>query len=81
MDWSNCARDFATCQQPPEIARSTATGYGEDLISTAFGLDDGIVETVAHFRGAKAFDPGSILHPRHWRPGHEGDFRAGWLHP
>ena len=34
-----------------------ATGYGEDLIRTAFGLDEGIVETVAHFRGAKAFDP------------------------
>ena len=42
---------------PPHIARSVATGYGEDLIRTAFGLDEGIVETVAHFRGAKAFDP------------------------
>jgi predicted CoA-substrate-specific enzyme activase len=45
------------CEQPPHIARSAATGYGEDLIRAAFGLDDGIVETVAHFRGAKAFDP------------------------
>ena len=48
---------FAACEQPPHIARSVATGYGEDLVRTAFGLDEGIVETVAHFRGAKAFDP------------------------
>ena len=48
---------FAACEQPPQIARSVATGYGEDLVRTAFGLDEGIVETVAHFRGAKAFDP------------------------
>ena len=48
---------LATCDQPPYIAHSAATGYGEDLIRTAFGLDEGIVETVAHFRGAKAFDP------------------------
>ena len=39
------------------IARSVATGYGEDLIRAAFGLDDGLVETLAHFRAAKAFDP------------------------
>ena len=32
------------------------TGYGEDLIRAAFGLDDGMVETLAHFRAAKAFD-------------------------
>jgi predicted CoA-substrate-specific enzyme activase len=49
--------EFEACTQPPRIARSAATGYGEDLIRTAFGLDEGIVETVAHFRGAKAFDP------------------------
>ncbi|HET9494218.1 MAG TPA: BadF/BadG/BcrA/BcrD ATPase family protein, partial [Chloroflexia bacterium] len=49
--------EFAACGQPPRIERSAATGYGEDLIRTAFGLDEGIVETVAHFRGAKAFDP------------------------
>jgi predicted nucleotide-binding protein (sugar kinase/HSP70/actin superfamily) len=33
------------------------TGYGEDLIRAAFGMDEGIVETLAHFRAAKAFDP------------------------
>ena len=32
------------------------TGYGEDLIHAAYGMDDGMVETLAHFRAAKAFD-------------------------
>ncbi|MBU1662477.1 MAG: CoA activase, partial [Chloroflexi bacterium] len=41
----------------PRIVRSIVTGYGEDLIRAAFGMDDGIVETLAHFRAAKAFDP------------------------
>jgi predicted CoA-substrate-specific enzyme activase len=40
----------------PRIARSVVTGYGEDLIRAAFGLDEGMVETLAHFRAAKAFD-------------------------
>ncbi len=41
----------------PHIIRSAATGYGEDLIKAAFGLDDGVVETLAHYRAARAFDP------------------------
>lgn len=36
---------------------SCSTGYGEDLIKAAFGLDAGIVETIAHFRAARHFDP------------------------
>jgi len=40
----------------PRIAKSVITGYGEDLIQAAFGFDDGMVETLAHFRAAKAFD-------------------------
>lgn len=40
-----------------EIARSAVTGYGEDLIQFAFGIDEGHVETIAHFRGARFFDP------------------------
>ncbi|MCJ7434073.1 MAG: acyl-CoA dehydratase activase, partial [Anaerolineales bacterium] len=40
----------------PRITRSMVTGYGEDLIRAAFGLDDGMVETLAHFRAARAFD-------------------------
>jgi predicted CoA-substrate-specific enzyme activase len=41
----------------PDIARSVVTGYGEDLIRAAFGFDEGMVETLAHFRAARAFDP------------------------
>ncbi len=41
----------------PRIARSVVTGYGEDLIRAAFGMDEGLVETLAHFRAAQAFDP------------------------
>lgn len=40
-----------------KIAASAATGYGEDLAKTAFGLDFGIVETVAHYTAAKVFSP------------------------
>lgn len=40
-----------------KIARSSVTGYGEDLIQFAFSLDEGHVETIAHFRGARFFDP------------------------
>ncbi len=39
------------------IVRSCATGYGENLLRTAFGLDFGIVETMAHFSAAKQLDP------------------------
>jgi predicted CoA-substrate-specific enzyme activase len=40
----------------PRIAKSVVTGYGEDLIRAAYGFDEGMVETLAHFRAAKAFD-------------------------
>ena len=36
---------------------SAATGYGEDLIKSALGLDFGIVETMAHLAGAQFVDP------------------------
>lgn len=36
---------------------SAATGYGEDLIKSALGLDYGIVETMAHLSGAQYIDP------------------------
>ncbi len=40
------------------IAGSAVTGYGEDLIKSAFQVDAGLVETVAHFRAASHFSPG-----------------------
>ena len=39
-----------------DIAASCSTGYGEDLIRAAFGLDAGIVETMAHYRAARSMD-------------------------
>lgn len=40
-----------------EIAACAVTGYGEDIVKNAFGVDYGIVETVAHFTAAKKFMP------------------------
>ncbi len=40
-----------------EIVGSCSTGYGEELIKTAFGLDSGIVETMAHKRAATSLMP------------------------
>ena len=37
------------------IASSASTGYGEDLLRSAFSLDYSLVETEAHFIGAKHF--------------------------
>ncbi len=39
------------------IVRSCSTGYGEELMKAAFLLDDGEVETVAHYYAASFFDP------------------------
>lgn len=40
-----------------KIKSSAVTGYGEALIKNAFGIDFGLVETVAHYRAAKFFNP------------------------
>ena len=40
----------------PIIKTSTVTGYGEDLIKSAFNINYGIVETIAHYKAAKVFD-------------------------
>ena len=39
------------------IARSCSTGYGEALLKSALMLDEGEVETVAHYTAAAFFDP------------------------
>jgi predicted CoA-substrate-specific enzyme activase len=39
-----------------KIARTAITGYGEDLLKAALHIDIGIVETIAHFEGAKYFN-------------------------
>ncbi|MBQ8141259.1 MAG: 2-hydroxyacyl-CoA dehydratase [Clostridia bacterium] len=40
-----------------KICGSAVTGYGEELIKHAFGVDMGIVETIAHYTAAKYFMP------------------------
>ncbi|HPF29775.1 MAG TPA: acyl-CoA dehydratase activase, partial [Lachnospiraceae bacterium] len=40
-----------------KIVRACSTGYGEALMKAAFLLDDGQVETVAHYYAAAFFDP------------------------
>ena len=40
-----------------KIKASAVTGYGEELACHAFGIDFGIVETMAHFYSAKHFNP------------------------
>ncbi|MBN1390561.1 MAG: 2-hydroxyacyl-CoA dehydratase [Candidatus Thermoplasmatota archaeon] len=37
------------------IVSTAVTGYGEDLIKAAYGMDIGMVETLAHFRAAREF--------------------------
>lgn len=39
------------------ILAGAVTGYGEDLIQHAFGIDYGIVETMAHFYAAQYLEP------------------------
>lgn len=39
------------------IAGSCATGYGEELMKHAFHLDEGAVETMAHYEAARHFNP------------------------
>ena len=40
-----------------DIRSSASTGYGEEIIKNAFGLDMGVVETIAHYTAAKHFCP------------------------
>ncbi len=40
-----------------QIVRACSTGYGEALMKAAFLLDDGEVETVAHYYAAAFFNP------------------------
>ena len=48
---------YSLLPEDVEIVRSCSTGYGEALMKAAFLLDDGEVETVAHYYAAAFFDP------------------------
>lgn len=47
----------ALCGDGITIRSSVVTGYGEELIQSAFQVDAGIVETMAHFKAARHFNP------------------------
>jgi len=48
---------YARCKDRVTIRGSAVTGYGEELIKAAFGVDRGVVETIAHYTAAKYFCP------------------------
>ena len=48
---------YSLCGDRISIKGSAVTGYGEELITHAFGVDSGIVETMAHFTAARHFNP------------------------
>ncbi|MDO4178299.1 MAG: acyl-CoA dehydratase activase [Phascolarctobacterium sp.] len=49
--------DFYKNYPECKLIASAVTGYGEDLIKHGFGVDYGIVETMAHFFAAKYLQP------------------------
>lgn len=48
---------YAMTGEGVTIAGSTVTGYGEELVKSAFSVDDGLVETMAHLTAARHFMP------------------------
>ena len=50
-------QDFYAKHPNCKILGTAVTGYGEELIRHGFGVDYGIVETVAHFIAAKSLEP------------------------
>ena len=48
---------YSLLPEGARIVRSCSTGYGEALLKAAFLLDDGEVETVAHYYAAAFFNP------------------------
>ena len=48
---------YRLCAGRITIRGSAVTGYGEELIQAAFGVDRGVVETIAHYTAARHFCP------------------------
>lgn len=46
---------YELCGDRIKIRSSAVTGYGEELIKSAFGVDCGVVETMAHYLAARHF--------------------------
>ena len=51
-------RQFYAEYPDATVAGAGSTGYGEDLVKTAFRLDCGVVETMAHLIAARKLQPG-----------------------
>ena len=49
---------YAQLPKDAYIARSYVTGYGESLLKAALHVDEGIIETMAHYKAAEHFLPG-----------------------
>ncbi|MDD3409634.1 MAG: acyl-CoA dehydratase activase [Eubacteriales bacterium] len=47
----------ALCGGRVTLCGASVTGYGEELIRHAFHMDEGVVETIAHYTAARAFQP------------------------
>jgi predicted CoA-substrate-specific enzyme activase len=48
---------YPLCGDRISLKGAAVTGYGEDLIKSAFNCDLGLVETVAHYNAARHFNP------------------------
>ncbi len=59
IETAKCAMKelFEGLPHEAKIVRSCSTGYGETLLKSAFCLDEGEVETIAHCTAAAFFDP------------------------
>ena len=51
-------RELPTGENGARIVRACSTGYGEGIVQSALGVDEGEVETMAHFRAAEFLQPG-----------------------
>ncbi|MCC8016441.1 MAG: acyl-CoA dehydratase activase [Clostridiales bacterium] len=55
--WEQIKKIYSLCESRIKIKGACVTGYGEELIKSAFGIDFGLVETIAHYTAAKHFNP------------------------
>ena len=55
--WEQLVKIRGLCGSRIAIRGSAVTGYGEELIRHAFRVDEGVVETIAHYTAAKHFCP------------------------
>ncbi len=49
---------YSQLPQEAYIANACTTGYGELLLKTAFRINEGEIETIAHYKAANHFSPG-----------------------